>query len=271
MGENGAGKCTLIRILAGAVAPDGGAIALDGAPVSIASAQDAHRLGLRFIHQELNVAAAAERRRESSFSAAPIRRRSAASSTGARCMIARARRSTGFGVADIAPGTIIGRLPVGDRMLVKIAATFLEDAVRPPARLFVMDEPTAALTGEESERLFEVIAELKRRGCGVALRLAPHRRGAADLPTASRCCATARRARRSTRRGARRTALIELMTGRGARKRGRGDAPRRRAARRAGRRRASADGDLARSLVRAARGRNPRRRRRSPMPARTGC
>ena len=55
----------------------------------------------------------------------------------------------------------MARLPVGDRMLVKIAAAFLEDAGA-PARLFVMDEPTAALNGEESERLFRVIESFAR-------------------------------------------------------------------------------------------------------------
>ena len=55
IGENGAGKSTLIKILAGAVRADAGTIAVDGAPVSILGARDAHRLGLRFLHQELNV------------------------------------------------------------------------------------------------------------------------------------------------------------------------------------------------------------------------
>ena len=55
VGENGAGKSTLIKILAGAVRADAGRIALNGSPVSISSARDAHRLGLRFLHQELNV------------------------------------------------------------------------------------------------------------------------------------------------------------------------------------------------------------------------
>ena len=54
VGENGAGKSTLIKILAGAVRADAGRIVVDGAPISI-SARDAHRLGLRFLHQELNV------------------------------------------------------------------------------------------------------------------------------------------------------------------------------------------------------------------------
>ena len=51
-------------------------------------------------------------------------------------------------------------------MIVKIASTFLDDGAE-PGRIFVMDEPTAALTAREAERLFEIIAALKRRGCGV--------------------------------------------------------------------------------------------------------
>ena len=55
MGENGAGKSTLIKILAGVVAPDTADIRIDGNPVVIDSPRAAHRLGLRFIHQELSV------------------------------------------------------------------------------------------------------------------------------------------------------------------------------------------------------------------------
>ena len=51
-------------------------------------------------------------------------------------------------------------------MIVKIASTVLDDGSR-PGRIFVMDEPTAALTARECERLFQIIVELKRRGCAV--------------------------------------------------------------------------------------------------------
>src|SRR4051812_47624855 len=55
MGENGAGKSTLIKILAGVVAPDTAEIAVDGRAVTIDNPAAAYRLGLRFIHQELNI------------------------------------------------------------------------------------------------------------------------------------------------------------------------------------------------------------------------
>ena len=162
MGENGAGKSTLIKILAGAVRADVGEFAVNGLPVSISSTRDAYRLGLRFLHQELNV----------------LPRRSVAENLflghsyptrfagliDRRALHERARAAlAGLGVTDIAPETTLGRLSTGDQMVVKIASTFVEDASG-SGRLFVMDEPTAALSSEEAARLFRIIAELKRRG-----------------------------------------------------------------------------------------------------------
>jgi ABC-type sugar transport system ATPase subunit len=165
MGENGAGKSTLIKILAGAIAPDGGTIALDGSPVAIASPQDAHRCGLRFIHQELNIVPQLSVA-ENIFLGRPYPTR-AAGLIDWRKLHACARAALdALGIRDVAADAIMARLSVGDRMLVKIASAFLEEAGA-PARLFIMDEPTAALNGEESEMLFRLIAELQRRGCGV--------------------------------------------------------------------------------------------------------
>ena len=162
MGENGAGKSTLIKILAGAVRADAGEFAVNGLPVSISSTRDAYRLGLRFLHQELNVL---PRRSvaENLFLGHSYPTRFAGLIDW-RALHERARAAlTGLGVTDIAPETTLGRLSTGDQMVVKIASTFVEDASG-SGRLFVMDEPTAALSSEEAARLFRIIAELKRRG-----------------------------------------------------------------------------------------------------------
>ena len=147
MGENGAGKSTLIKILAGAVAPDGGSIRLDGEPATLRDPGEAHRRGLRFIHQELNVVPSLSAA-ENIFLGRSYPRRFGL--VDWRALNARASSAlSALDVDHIGVRTSAARLSVGDRMLVKIAAAFLEDADA-PARIFVMDEPTATLTGEES-------------------------------------------------------------------------------------------------------------------------
>jgi len=165
VGENGAGKSTLIRILAGVTEPDSGAISLDGRPAAISSAREAQRLGLRFLHQELNTLPRMSVA-ENLFLGRVYPRR-LVPFVDWRALNARAAEAlASFGVTDIAPDAVLGRLRVGDRLVVKIAATFLDDEAS-PGRIFVMDEPTAALNERESERLFGAIAELKKRGAAV--------------------------------------------------------------------------------------------------------
>jgi ABC-type sugar transport system ATPase subunit len=164
MGENGAGKSTLIKILAGAVAPDEGSIQLDGELATLRDPGEAHRRGFRFIHQELNVVQSLSAA-ENIFLGRSYPRRLGL--VDWRALNARASSALGaLDVDHIGARTSMARLSVGDRMLVKIAAAFLEEADA-PARIFVMDEPTATLTGEESERLFRIIDSLRRRGCGI--------------------------------------------------------------------------------------------------------
>ncbi len=214
MGENGAGKSTVIKILAGAVTPDSGEIRLNGTTVALRAPDEAHRHGLRFIHQELNTVPGLSVA-ENIFLGRPYPSRLGTIHWRLLNTKAKAALAT-LNVEHIDPASPIARLSVGDRMLVKIASAFLEDdgdTTSAPARVFVMDEPTAALTGEESERLFRIIRLLRDRGCGIVYvshrldevlaitdRISVLRDGRtqATLPTAETS----------------KTQLIELMTGR---------------------------------------------------------
>ncbi|WDR05876.1 sugar ABC transporter ATP-binding protein [Devosia rhodophyticola] len=165
MGENGAGKSTLIKILAGVVAPDRADIRFDNEPVSIGNPQSAHRLGLRFIHQEFNVVPALSVA-ENIFLGRAYPRRGGflvdwrALNQAARTTLHR------LGISHIDPRRALGSLTLGDQMLVRISSAFVGEAGT-PARLYVLDEPTASLSRDESQRLFTVLDELRNSGASV--------------------------------------------------------------------------------------------------------
>lgn len=158
LGENGAGKSTLIKILCGAHRPDSGSIRLAGAETAIRSPHDARRAGVAVIHQEFNLVpalSAAENiflGREctrAGFIAHGEQRRRAAE------LFAR------IGVA-IDPGALCRDLTVAQQQVVEIARALADDA-----RILVLDEPTAALSHHEVERLFTIIRDLQTHGIGV--------------------------------------------------------------------------------------------------------
>ena len=168
MGENGAGKSTLIKVLAGVVKPDAGTVAIDDTPVSIASPADALRLGLRFIHQELSVVPHLSVA-ENIFLGRDYPRRWGVMIDWDGLNRRASAVLAGLGVDHIPPERKMARLTVGDQMLVKIAAAVQDASIDggAPARLYVMDEPTAALSAEESQRLFAVIRRLRAAGAGI--------------------------------------------------------------------------------------------------------
>lgn len=165
MGENGAGKSTLIKILAGVVAPDAATVLIDGKPATIGSPKDAYRFGFRFIHQEFNVVPALSVA-ENIFMGRRYPRR-AGMLVDWRALNSTAREALEkLGITHIDPREKMARLAPGDQMLVRISSAFLSEADA-PARLYVMDEPTAALTRDESERLFKVLREIRAAGGSV--------------------------------------------------------------------------------------------------------
>jgi rhamnose transport system ATP-binding protein len=156
LGENGAGKSTFARILAGVFRPSRGEIRLGGQTVELASPLDAQRRGIVLLHQEpisfpdLSVAEnlSIGRRREGPL--ARVR-------WGSMVEEARALMAT-LGVAIDVTRPMRG-LSIADQQMVEIAR-----AVAGDSRVIIMDEPTAALTPREVETLFTMVRRLKADG-----------------------------------------------------------------------------------------------------------
>lgn len=165
MGENGAGKSTLIKLIAGVVRADTMTVAMDGQAVQLASAKDAKAAGFRFIHQELNIIPQLSAAENILLGHAIPRRFGLA--VDWRTLNSRATAALAMlGVDHIKVDRQAGSLPGGDKMLIKIASALVSDHGA-DAALYVFDEPTAALTAAESDKLFAVIHRLKHHGAAI--------------------------------------------------------------------------------------------------------
>jgi ribose transport system ATP-binding protein len=158
LGENGAGKSTLIKMLSGAYHPDEGEILLDGQRVEISSAAFAQSKGISTIYQEFNL----------------VPQLTVAEN------IFLGRQPRRFGIIDrsqmrdeaqellerikvrVDPDAPVSTLGVAQRQMVEITKALSLDA-----RILIMDEPTASLSGQEVERLFEIVRGLKEEEVGV--------------------------------------------------------------------------------------------------------
>lgn len=155
MGENGAGKSTMMKCLFGIYAKDEGQILLDGKPIDFKNPKEALESGVAMVHQELN-----------------------------QCLdrtvtdnLFLGRYPTNFGVIDehrmlkdanklfaslnmnVNPNTVMRTMSVSQRQMVEIAK-----AVSYDAKIIVLDEPTSSLTENEVEKLFSIVNNLKAKG-----------------------------------------------------------------------------------------------------------
>lgn len=160
LGENGAGKSTLIKIASGVYQPDEGEILVAGKTVRLSSPREAQALGIATIYQELllypelSVA-------ENIFMGHAPKSRFGAVNWGA--MRKQAQEILGsLNIYDMDVTRKVGTLTVGNRQRVEIAK-----ALSMNARVLIMDEPTAAITEADVDRLFEIIALLKERDVGI--------------------------------------------------------------------------------------------------------
>lgn len=160
VGKNGAGKSTVIKILAGATAPDEGRILLDGTEIEFHNPHDATLRGLSFVHQELSVVPELSVAENVELGLGYPRR------AGVLVDFTRLRRQSRDVLArlggGIEPDVAIRTLPVAQQRLVMIARALVTQA-----RLVVLDEPTGSLTDEETNHLFAVIRDLSASGVAV--------------------------------------------------------------------------------------------------------
>ena len=158
VGENGAGKSTMMKILAGVHTPDEGTIELDGRAVQIGSVREAQKQGIALIHQELNLS-------DNLDIAANIFLGNEPHKYGVLDRKRIHEESGGYlkrvGL-DFPTGTLVADLTIGHQQLVEISKALSVDA-----RIIIMDEPTSSLSQKESENLFEVIRDLKSQGISI--------------------------------------------------------------------------------------------------------
>ena len=155
LGENGAGKSTISSIIAGLVQPTAGSMIWKGEPHAPQSPADALLAGIGLIHQEMRLLPALSVA-ENVFVGRLPTRGGRIDRAGINRRAAEQLQRLGL---DIAPTTLVRDLKVAAQQQVEIAK-----ALTLNARLLIFDEPTAALGGEETLRLFERIEQLKAEG-----------------------------------------------------------------------------------------------------------
>ena len=160
MGENGAGKSTMIKIMAGLHQADEGEILINGQPVRFASPKDAHGAGIATVHQELLLFPELTVAENIFLGQTP---KTGLGTIDWQVMRARARElldSLDSGDLDI--DQKVASLSVGNRQRIEIARALAQDA-----RVLIMDEPTAALAEADVQRLMAIVRSLRARGVAI--------------------------------------------------------------------------------------------------------
>ena len=160
VGDNGAGKSTLIKAISGAQPADAGRFEIDGEPVTIRSPQDAYRLGIATVYQDLSLADNLDVV-ANLFLGGEVTRHGALDED---VMEERTREL----LSQLAVGSLhdvradVGSLSGGQRQSAAIARSLLGSP-----RLVILDEPTAALGVIQTAQVLELVHRLRERGLGV--------------------------------------------------------------------------------------------------------
>jgi ribose transport system ATP-binding protein len=159
LGANGAGKSTLCKIIAGLIPASNGAMTIRGEAFRPLNKQAAESSGVEIVQQELNLVptlSVAENLHLTNFPNFGGIIRQSQLHNSARDILNR------YGLADVATDALVGELGVGRQQMVEIASALARNC-----RLLILDEPTAALSAGESERLFGWLSVLRDQGVGI--------------------------------------------------------------------------------------------------------
>jgi ribose transport system ATP-binding protein len=158
VGENGAGKSTLINIMAGVHQPSSGVLEVNGQPIVLPNPASSQHAGINVIFQEFSLVPDLSVAENVFLNREPTRGLRLAWDT----MRQRTREVTKLLEIDLDPRTEVRNLPVAQQQLVEIARALAFEA-----QVVVMDEPTAALSETEIDRLLHLVRSLADRGVGV--------------------------------------------------------------------------------------------------------
>ena len=159
LGENGAGKSTLIKIMAGDYSMDSGEILIDGKPEHITRPADSLELGIRVIYQEFNLVKTLSVAENIYIGGMP---RNSFGLVDKKEMNRWAEELLAELGIEVDVREIVGNISVAEQQLVEIAK-----ALSKQARILIMDEPTAALSDQETSKLFDVVRGLRDKGKSV--------------------------------------------------------------------------------------------------------
>ncbi|RED64802.1 sugar ABC transporter ATP-binding protein [Cohnella lupini] len=160
VGENGAGKSTMMKVLTGVYQKDEGRIFYQGKEVQITDTRTAQKLGISMIHQELNLAPDLTVAQNIFIGKEP--RRAIRLFLNDKEMNRQANELLKQMNLDIEPTTLVSELTVAKQQMVEIIKAISYDS-----QVLIMDEPTAALSDAEIEDLFKMIEQLKAKGVGI--------------------------------------------------------------------------------------------------------
>ncbi|MBC7958332.1 MAG: sugar ABC transporter ATP-binding protein [Vallitaleaceae bacterium] len=157
IGENGAGKSTIMNMIGGVIQPSSGKMFLNGKPYEPKKPADADAAGIAFIHQELNLFANLSILDNIYITSFP-------KAKGTPIIAKKAIRKRVEGLLktlhlEVSPDVLVEKLSLGERQLVEIAK-----AINSDPEILIFDEPTTSLTNQETEKLFQLIEQFKLEG-----------------------------------------------------------------------------------------------------------